>query len=96
MWSAFACYDIIMDFDSRSFAEQVHPGVDEPVNGSPPPDSFITCSDDGTMRVWNLGNKRADNSSLQRNMLSQDLLKIIYVDDNLDNIEATQGIQCAY
>ena len=48
------------------------------------------------MRVWNLGNKRADNSSLQRNMLSQDLLKIIYVDDNLDNIEATQGIQSAY
>ena len=59
-------------------------------------DSFITCSDDGTMRVWNLSPQLTDSNVLQKNNLSEDLLKIIYVDDNLDNIEAIQDIQSLY
>ena len=77
------------------FATQVYPSVDIPVDGSPPADSFITCSDDGTMRVWNIGDQLTDSRCLQRNLLSQDLLKIIYVDDNFDYIEGSQDIQSA-
>ena len=45
------------------------------------------------MRVWNLSSQKTDRNCLQRNHLSQDLLKIIYVDDNLDNIEANPDTQ---
>ncbi|CAJ1074945.1 LOW QUALITY PROTEIN: mitogen-activated protein kinase-binding protein 1-like [Xyrichtys novacula] len=38
--------------------------------------SFLSCSSDNTIRVWNL-------HTPNRNILSQDLQKVIYVDDNV-------------
>ncbi|XP_017157686.1 mitogen-activated protein kinase-binding protein 1-like isoform X2 [Poecilia reticulata] len=38
-------------------------------------DSFFTCSADGTIRIWRMGDST-------QNILSNDLLKIIYVDGN--------------
>ena len=60
---------------------QVYPEVDENLNNSCPRplNSFITCSDDGTARVWNCRHA---------NSLSQELQEIIYASDNLTNITA--------
>ncbi|XP_069500664.1 WD repeat-containing protein 62 [Ambystoma mexicanum] len=46
-----------------------------------PAGSFLTCSSDSTIRVWNL--ERNASPELQRNIYSHDLQKIIYVDNTL-------------
>ncbi|XP_041669092.1 mitogen-activated protein kinase-binding protein 1-like [Cheilinus undulatus] len=45
--------------------------------GGLPPGSFLSCSSDNTIRLWNLDGA----SVLNRNILSQDLQKVIYLDD---------------
>lgn len=57
---------------------------------APIPDgSFITCSSDDTIRVWNLnptGNET--NSDLyKRNIYSKDLLKVLYIDKKLTHLK---------
>uniref|UniRef100_A0A3B3CLS5 Mitogen-activated protein kinase binding protein 1 n=1 Tax=Oryzias melastigma TaxID=30732 RepID=A0A3B3CLS5_ORYME len=47
-----------------------------------PPGSFLSCSADNTIRLWNVDG----HAALHRNILSHDLKKIIYVDD--DNISS--------
>lgn len=47
-----------------------------------PPGSFITCSSDNTIRLWNTESSNIHGTALHRNILSNDLMKIIYVDDN--------------
>ncbi|XP_049595805.1 mitogen-activated protein kinase-binding protein 1 isoform X4 [Syngnathus scovelli] len=42
-----------------------------------PPGSFLSCSSDNTIRVWNLDTRRFPN-----NILSRDLHKVLYVEDN--------------
>ncbi|KAL2099090.1 hypothetical protein ACEWY4_005570 [Coilia grayii] len=44
-----------------------------------PPGSFLTCSSDNTVRLWNTD---AHNASLSRNVISNDLQKIIYMDNS--------------
>ena len=54
-----------------------------------PQDSFITCSEDNTLRVWatlSLSSPLASQSKLKRNIYSKDLLKIIYIDNDLSNL----------
>ncbi|XP_035850289.1 mitogen-activated protein kinase-binding protein 1 isoform X2 [Sander lucioperca] len=47
-----------------------------------PPGSFLTCSSDNTIRLWN-----TDGQNLvTRNILSHDLQKVIYVDDNVSGL----------
>ncbi|XP_021926195.1 mitogen-activated protein kinase-binding protein 1 isoform X3 [Zootermopsis nevadensis] len=50
-----------------------------------PPGSFITCSSDDTIRVWNLEpNLPPDNDTMyKRNIYSNELLKVLYVDPEL-------------
>ena len=50
-----------------------------------PPDSFVTCSTDNTARIWSLGstNQSSASSNLKRNIYSKELLKIIYIDNDL-------------
>ncbi|VVC42307.1 Hypothetical protein CINCED_3A022545 [Cinara cedri] len=53
-----------------------------------PKNSFITCSSDDTIRVWNLDGIEYDRKSLyQKNIYSNELLKIIYIDSELNFIK---------
>jgi WD40 repeat protein len=58
-----------------------------------PVNSFITCSTDNTLRIWNLPNLSSSSSSsvqdcdrqagkIKSNIYSKELLKIIYIDDD--------------
>ncbi|XP_014602684.1 PREDICTED: mitogen-activated protein kinase-binding protein 1 isoform X8 [Polistes canadensis] len=52
--------------------------------GSMPSGSFITCSSDDTIRVWNLEKDVFSNDTLyKRNIYSSELLKVLYVDPEL-------------
>ncbi len=52
-----------------------------------PPGSFITCSSDDTIRIWNLSQNMANNTIYRRNIYSEDLLKTLYVDGDLSHIK---------
>ncbi|XP_014476106.1 PREDICTED: uncharacterized protein LOC106745224 isoform X2 [Dinoponera quadriceps] len=52
--------------------------------GAMPAGSFITCSSDDTIRVWNLEKDVSPNDTLyKRNIYSNELLKVLYVDPEL-------------
>lgn len=49
-----------------------------------PPGTFLTCSSDDTVRVWNLeSHQNFDGYVYRRNIFSQELLKIFYMDPEL-------------
>ncbi|XP_058472258.1 mitogen-activated protein kinase-binding protein 1 isoform X3 [Solea solea] len=56
-----------------------------------PPGSFLSCSSDNTIRLWNLNGQNV----LDRNILSHDLQKVIYVDDNLSSLLDTDSFAVA-
>ncbi|XP_057199501.1 mitogen-activated protein kinase-binding protein 1 isoform X2 [Triplophysa rosa] len=47
------------------------------------PGSFLTCSSDNTIRLWNTD---AQNTTLNRNVISGDLHKVIYMDNNTSTL----------
>lgn len=51
-----------------------------------PPDSFLTCSSDDTIRVWGLEQCEA-NEVYRKNIYSKELLKVIYIDDEMNFIK---------
>ncbi|XP_053971941.1 mitogen-activated protein kinase-binding protein 1 isoform X3 [Hylaeus volcanicus] len=52
--------------------------------GSMPPGSFVTCSSDDTIRVWNLEKDVSPTDTLyKRNIYSNELLKVLYIDPEL-------------
>ncbi|KAM7350862.1 WD repeat domain 62 isoform 5-T15 [Cochliomyia hominivorax] len=51
-----------------------------------PEDSFVTCSSDDTIRVWGLEGC-ANNEIYRKNIYSKELLKVIYIDDDLNFIK---------
>ncbi|XP_015745206.1 mitogen-activated protein kinase-binding protein 1 isoform X2 [Python bivittatus] len=61
---------------------EVYPEVKDSNQSCLPPNSFITCSSDNTIRLWNTESSNLHGASLHRNILSNDLMKIIYVDEN--------------
>ncbi|XP_061093161.1 mitogen-activated protein kinase-binding protein 1 isoform X2 [Conger conger] len=58
---------------------EVYPEVDEGQQACLPPGSFLSCSSDNTIRLWNTD---GHSSTLSRNVISNDLQKIIYMDNN--------------
>ncbi|XP_037079636.1 mitogen-activated protein kinase-binding protein 1-like [Pollicipes pollicipes] len=52
-----------------------------------PPGSFITCSSDDTIRIWNLDPSMPNNTVYKRNIYSNDLLKILYIDPSLQYLK---------
>ncbi|XP_071354660.1 mitogen-activated protein kinase-binding protein 1 isoform X2 [Trachinotus anak] len=56
-----------------------------------PPGSFLSCSSDNTIRLWNIDG----HNVLNRNILSHDLQKVIYVDDNITSLLDTESITVA-
>ncbi|NXA24049.1 MABP1 protein, partial [Ibidorhyncha struthersii] len=61
---------------------EMYPEVKDTNQPCLPPGSFITCSSDNTIRLWNTESSNIHGTALHRNILSNDLMKIIYVDDN--------------
>ncbi|KAF7987924.1 hypothetical protein HCN44_003787 [Aphidius gifuensis] len=62
---------------------EMYPTGNESTN-SMPNGSFITCSSDDTIRVWNIDdNLKTDNIIYNRNIYSNELLKILYIDQEL-------------
>nr|XP_028597643.1 WD repeat-containing protein 62 isoform X1 [Podarcis muralis] len=53
--------------------------------GCLPPGSFLTCSSDNTIRFWNLEN--GTHVDFQKNIYSNNLLKIIYVENNTQHLQ---------
>ncbi|XP_047197692.1 mitogen-activated protein kinase-binding protein 1 isoform X2 [Hippoglossus stenolepis] len=56
--------------------------------GCLPPSSFLSCSSDNTIRLWNLDG----HTTLNRNILSHDLQKVIYVGDKLTSLLDTESV----
>uniref|UniRef100_A0A8C2DWE0 Mitogen-activated protein kinase binding protein 1 n=1 Tax=Cyprinus carpio TaxID=7962 RepID=A0A8C2DWE0_CYPCA len=51
------------------------------------PGSFLSCSSDNTIRLWNTD---AQNTTLSRNVISNDLQKVIYMDSNTSSLLDTE------
>eukprot|EP00105_Crassostrea_gigas_P045885 XP_019930033.1 PREDICTED: mitogen-activated protein kinase-binding protein 1 isoform X2 [Crassostrea gigas] len=62
---------------------EVNPATTEEMNPILPSDSFMTCSSDDTIRIWNLDPNMVETESSKRNVYSNELLKVIYVDPSL-------------
>ncbi|XP_007933484.2 mitogen-activated protein kinase-binding protein 1 [Orycteropus afer afer] len=69
---------------------EVYPEVKDSNQACLPPSSFITCSSDNTIRLWNTESSGVHGSTLYRNILSNDLIKIIYVDGNTQALLDTE------
>uniref|UniRef100_A0A2K5VZT7 Mitogen-activated protein kinase-binding protein 1 n=1 Tax=Macaca fascicularis TaxID=9541 RepID=A0A2K5VZT7_MACFA len=69
---------------------EVYPEVKDSNQACLPPSSFITCSSDNTIRLWNTESSGVHGSTLHRNILSSDLIKIIYVDGNTQALLDTE------
>ncbi|XP_063794053.1 WD repeat-containing protein 62 [Pseudophryne corroboree] len=51
--------------------------------------SFFTCSSDNTIRLWNL--EKSSHTGLRKNIYSNELHKVIYVNDNMLYLKDTSG-----
>ncbi|XP_055635458.1 uncharacterized protein LOC129775144 isoform X2 [Toxorhynchites rutilus septentrionalis] len=51
-----------------------------------PSDSFLTCSSDDTIRVWDIDNCES-NELYRKNIYSKELMKVIYIDEELNFIK---------
>ena len=53
-----------------------------------PPGTFLTCSSDDTIRIWNIESKASQDSYYvyKKNIFSSELLKILYMDPDLSYI----------
>ncbi|KAK9409726.1 mitogen-activated protein kinase-binding protein 1 [Crotalus adamanteus] len=69
---------------------EVYPDVKDSNQSCLPPNTFITCSSDNTIRLWNTESSNIHGASSHRNILSNDLMKIIYVDENTQPLLDTE------
>ncbi|XP_015248456.1 PREDICTED: mitogen-activated protein kinase-binding protein 1-like [Cyprinodon variegatus] len=63
---------------------QVYPELQDPSQACLPRSSFLTCSSDNTIRVWH-----SDAPARHRNLYSQDLLKILYVGEDMQHLQTS-------
>ncbi|XP_069943226.1 uncharacterized protein Wdr62 isoform X3 [Cherax quadricarinatus] len=68
---------------------ETYPSQGESIKGVMPPGSFITCSSDDTIRVWNIDPAMSSDTLYKRNIYSSELLKTLYVDPELLFIKDT-------
>ncbi|XP_062274498.1 WD repeat-containing protein 62 isoform X3 [Scomber scombrus] len=62
---------------------EVYPELSDPAQACLPPSSFLTCSSDNTIRLWH-----TDPPTGLRNLYSNDLLRILYVGENTQHLQA--------
>ena len=94
-------FTLLPIFDCIAFCDwQVYPSLDDSYKSSLPPGSFITCSSDDTIRVWNI-DSHMTTDVMKRNIYSNVSeaavccnIKISSQTDNFTE-ESKQGpIQC--
>lgn len=78
---------VFLDNASNELVLPQFPTADSPCFNMPM-DSFVTCSSDNTVRIWTMNSLQRDedgnnSSRLRRNIYSKELLKIIYIDNDL-------------
>ncbi|XP_072555425.1 mitogen-activated protein kinase-binding protein 1 isoform X2 [Paramormyrops kingsleyae] len=61
------------------WSAEVYPEVSQGEQAFLPPGSFLSCSSDNTIRLWNTD---GHSTALSRNVLSNDLMKVIYMENN--------------
>ncbi|MBN3298722.1 MABP1 protein, partial [Amia calva] len=66
---------------------EVYPEVCDNAQACLPPGSFLSCSSDNTIRLWNTD---GHSTTLPRNVISNDLQKIIYMDNNTTSLMDTE------
>ncbi|XP_067138205.1 mitogen-activated protein kinase-binding protein 1-like isoform X2 [Centruroides vittatus] len=59
---------------------ETYPDVSSTSKNVLPKGTFLTCSSDDTIRIWNFENNLSPETFYQRNIYSFDLLKMIYTD----------------
>ncbi|XP_037097769.1 mitogen-activated protein kinase-binding protein 1 isoform X2 [Syngnathus acus] len=69
---------------------EVFPEDGDTENMALPPGCFLSCSSDNTIRVWNLDTHRFPN-----NILSRDLHKVLYVEDNPSSLLDPDSVSLA-
>ncbi|OCT68558.1 hypothetical protein XELAEV_18039859mg [Xenopus laevis] len=69
---------------------EIYPEIKDSNQACLPPNSFITCSSDSTIRLWNMETSNIHGTALHRNILSNDLMKIILIDDNTQALLDTE------
>uniref|UniRef100_A0A3Q3PZU1 MABP1/WDR62 second WD40 domain-containing protein n=1 Tax=Monopterus albus TaxID=43700 RepID=A0A3Q3PZU1_MONAL len=62
---------------------EVYPELSDVSQAVLPPSSFFTCSSDNTIRLWH-----ADPPTGHGNLYSNDLLRILYVGENMQHLQA--------
>ncbi|XP_076590644.1 WD repeat-containing protein 62 isoform X3 [Chaetodon auriga] len=62
---------------------EVYPELPDASQACLPPSSFLTCSSDNTIRLWH-----TDPPTRHRNLYSNDLLRILYVGENTQHLQA--------
>ncbi|GAA6231867.1 WD repeat-containing protein 62-like [Lates japonicus] len=62
---------------------EVYPELSDVSQACLPPSSFLTCSSDNTIRLWH-----TDPPTGHRNLYSNDLLRILYVGENTQHLQA--------
>lgn len=67
---------------SRVWSLEVYPELSDPSQGCLPPSSFLTCSSDNTIRLWD-----TDTPTAPANLYSNDLLRIVYVGENTQHLQ---------
>ncbi|XP_076039679.1 WD repeat domain 62 [Oratosquilla oratoria] len=68
---------------------ELYPSSGEGSKGLLPGGSFITCSSDDTIRIWNIDSNMPTNTIYKRNIYSNDLLKVLYIDPDMAFIKDT-------
>ncbi|KAL9954783.1 hypothetical protein ACROYT_G042360 [Oculina patagonica] len=66
---------------------EVYPNVSDNRQAALPPGSFLTCSSDDTVRVWNI--EEGTSISFERNVYSKEMMKVLYMEDALANLKDT-------
>ncbi|XP_041797432.1 WD repeat-containing protein 62 isoform X3 [Chelmon rostratus] len=68
---------------SSVWSVEVYPELSDASQACLPPSSFLTCSSDNTVRLWH-----ADPPARHTNLYSNDLLRILYVGENTQHLQA--------
>ncbi|XP_057317012.1 mitogen-activated protein kinase-binding protein 1-like isoform X2 [Hydractinia symbiolongicarpus] len=68
---------------------ETYPVFDEHSSPCLPSGSFLTCSSDDTIRIWNLESGSVTNKVYPRNLYSKELLKVVYIDEGLTHLQDT-------
>ncbi|RMX55508.1 hypothetical protein pdam_00024122, partial [Pocillopora damicornis] len=64
---------------------EVYPNVTDNRQAALPPGSFLTCSSDDTVRVWNI--EEGTSILFERNVYSKEMMKVLYTEDTVANLK---------